>query len=163
MAAPIMIRTTSGGTMSDLSSIDLWDSFWRPWMSASLAPQKLWQSINPGWSFGTITINEQNSSAPQTEQAILAQESYGRQIGKLLDAVSALVEAQPDARTNKAYADILALRGKVDRIKHDAAANRIDQLRRDLELLRRSDQPADREAYRQSIEALRALVLEPAG
>jgi outer membrane murein-binding lipoprotein Lpp len=147
--------------MSDLSSNDFWDSFWRPWTSASLAPQKLWQSINPGWSFGTVTINEQNSSSPQTEQAILAEESYGRQIGKLLDAVSDLARTQPDAKKNKAYAEIAALKSKVDRIKHDAAANRIDQLRRDLELLRTSGQPADREAYRQSIRALRALVLEP--
>lgn len=104
-----------------------------------------------------MTINEQNSSAPQTEQAILAEESYGRQIGKLLDAVSVLVSAQPDAGNNEAYADILALKGKIDRIKNDAAARRIDQLRRDLELLRQSDQ----QAYWQSIEALRALVLEP--
>jgi len=146
--------------MSDLSPNDFWDSFWRPWASASLAPQKLWQSINPGWSFGTVTINEQNSSSPQTEQAILAEESYGRQIGKLLDAVSELVKAQPDAKKNKAYAEIAALKGKVDRIKHQAAASRIDQLRRDLELLRTSDQPADRKAYSESIEALRALLLE---
>jgi hypothetical protein len=147
--------------MSDLSSNDFWDNFWRPWASASLAPQKLWQSINPGWSFGTVTINEQNSSSPQTEQAILAEESYGRQIGKLLDAVSELVKAQPNAKKNKAYAEVVALQGKVDRIKHQAAASRIDQLRRDLELLRTSDQPADRKAYRESIEALRALLLEP--
>ena len=147
--------------MNDLSSTEFWDSLWRPWMSASLAPQKLWQAINPGWSFGNVTINEQNSSAPQTEQAILAEESYGRQIGKLLDAVSELVKAQPDAKTNKAYEDIAALKGKVDGIKQRAAASRIDQLRRDLELLRQSDRPSDRDAYRQSIEALRALVLEP--
>jgi hypothetical protein len=147
--------------MNDLSSTEFWDNLWRPWMSASLAPQKLWQAINPGWSFGNVTINEQNSSAPQTEQAILAEESYGRQIGKLLDAVSELVKAQPDAKTNKAYEDIAALKGKVDGIKQRAAASRIDQLRRDLELLRQSDRPSDRDAYRQSIEALRALVLEP--
>lgn len=148
--------------MNDLSSTEFWDNLWRPWMSASLAPQKLWQAINPGWSFGNVTINEQNSSAPQTEQAILAEESYGRQIGKLLDAVSELVKAQPDAKTNKTYKDIAALKTKVDGIKQRAAANRIDRLRRDLELLRTSDRPSDRDAYRQSIEALRALVLEPA-
>ena len=147
--------------MSDLSSNDFWDSFWRPWMSASVAPQKLWQSINPGWSFGNVTINEQNSSSPQTEQAILAEESYGRQIGKLLDAVSDLVKAQPDPKKNKAYAEITDLKSKVDRIKHNAAASRIDQLRRDLELLRTSDQPADRETYKESIRALRELLSEP--
>jgi hypothetical protein len=72
--------------------------------------------------------------------------------------VSELANAQPDAGTNKAYKEIAALKTRVDGIKQRSAANRIDQLRRDLELLRTSD----REAYRQSIEALRALVLEPA-
>lgn len=148
--------------MSNPSSADVWDTFWQPWVTASLAPQKLRQSINSGWSFGNLTINEQNSSAPQTEQAILAEESYGRQIGKLLDAVSELVEAQPHHEKNKPYAELLALKDKIDRIKHRTAARRIDQLRRDLELLRTSDQPADRQAYKQSIEALRALLLEPA-
>jgi hypothetical protein len=58
---------------------------WLQW--AWVAPQQLSQPINPGWSFGNIIVNDHNSSAPSTEQAIIAEESYGRQIGKLPDAV----------------------------------------------------------------------------
>ena len=75
--------------MTDASSItaaaDQWMRLWLPWIS--LAPQELSQSINPGWILGSVVVNQRNSSAPATEQAILAEESYGRQIGKLLEAV----------------------------------------------------------------------------
>ncbi|WP_029622598.1 hypothetical protein [Sphingomonas elodea] len=146
--------------MTQPSSGDLWAESWRPWINAAFAPQKLWQSINPGWTFGNITINEQNSSAPQTEQRILSQESYGRQIGKLLDAVAVLVERQPDHAENPAFAAIADLAARIDRIKHEAAADRIEGLRHDLALLRASDRPEDQAAFAASIEALRALLRE---
>ena len=82
--------------MTDNASFDPFSSLVHNWTTMALAPQKLWQSINSGWSFGNIIVNENNSSAPQTEQAIVAQESYGRQIGKLLDAVDTLARRQPD-------------------------------------------------------------------
>lgn len=137
---------------------EFWANLWRPWTTAALAPKELWQSINSGWTFGNVTINEQNSSAPQTEQAILAHESYGRQIGKLLDAVNELVKAQPDSEKNEAYVDVAELKARIDRLKREAAVNRIDQLRRDLELLQASDHPEDQAIYRRNIEALRSLV-----
>ena len=146
--------------MTDRSSADILASFWRPWFW--LAPQELWQSINSGWSFGNVTINEQNSSSPQTEQAILAEESYGRQIGKLLDAVSELIKDRPDKDRNQAYRDVAALKDKVDKLKHAAVLKRIDQLGRDLELLRRSDKPDDRDYYKKGRKALLTL-LEPGG
>ena len=142
-------------------SLDQWTRLWRPWISAALAPQELWQSINPGWSFGNVTINEHNSSAPQTEQAIVAEESYGRQIGKLLDAVSELIEAQPGGGgDNPAFREVSALKEKVDRVKRAAAIKRIDLLRRDLESLKMSADASDRAAYEQSVEQLRTLLLE---
>lgn len=144
--------------MTEPSSGDFWADSWRPWLSAAFAPQKLWQSINSGWSFGNITINEQNSSAPQTEQTILAHESYGRQIGKLLDAVNELVKTQPDRDANKAFVEISNLAERIDRIKHEAAVDRIQHLRHDLELLRASDRPDDQAAFNANIEALRALL-----
>ncbi|EIZ77333.1 hypothetical protein WSK_4119 [Novosphingobium sp. Rr 2-17] len=144
--------------MSQSSSGDFWADSWNPWISAAFAPQKLWQSINSGWSFGNVTINEQNSSAPQTEQTILAHESYGRQIGKLLDAVSELVKTQPDRNANKAFVEISKLTERIDRIKYEAAVDRIQGLRRDLELLSASDRPEDQAAFNKSIEALRSLL-----
>lgn len=144
--------------MNAPTAFEVWANMWRPWTMAALAPQELWQSINSGWSFGNVTINEQNSSAPQTEQAILAHESYGRQIGKLLDAVNELVKAQPDREENEAYLEVAGLKARIDRLKREAAVKRIDQLRRDLELLQASDHPEDQAIYRKNIQALRSLV-----
>lgn len=126
---------------------------WRAWLPAG-APRNLWQPINPGWSFGNVTINEKNSSAPATEQAIVAQDSYGRQIGKLMDAVTALIERQPDAAGNPAYIELAALRARIDAVKQDAARARIDQLRHDLDTLRTTDETA----YRETLAALAALL-----
>lgn len=124
----------------------------KPWRQA------LSQPINPGWSFGNVIVNEKNSSAPQTEQAILAEESYGRQIGKLLEAVHQLIQAQPGGGGGvDAFSDIAALRAKVERLKQAAAARRIDQLKQDLELLRTYDP----EAFEAQAAGLRAI-LNPA-
>jgi hypothetical protein len=133
------------------SAAELWTRAWFPWASG-LAPSDLTQPINPGWTFGNVVVNEHNSTAPQTEQAIVAEVSYGRQIGKLLDAVYALSKAQPDAKTNPAFKDIAALHAKVERIKVEAAKRRIDQFRRDLELLKTTDKTA----YDEAVAALRA-------
>lgn len=143
--------------MTDASSpaaaAELWSQLMFPWVS--MAPRPLTQPINPGWTFGNVVVNAQNSSAPQTEQAILAQESYGRQIGKLLDAVCALIETRPGGAAGvAAFQDIEALKAKVERIKREAAAQRIDQLRRDLELLKSSD----RTAFETAAAALRTLL-----
>lgn len=132
--------------------------FMRAWTPPALAPDSLMQSINGGWSFGNVTINAQNSSAPATEQAIVAQDSYGRQIGKLLDAVSALVEARPDATSNAAFMELAALRTRIDAVKRDAALHHVDRLRHDLELLRASPDAEHRAAYRRQVAALRDLL-----
>lgn len=146
---------TDASTSRDAT--DPWTRLWFPW--ASFTPQTLSQPINPGWSFGNVIVNEHNSSAPGTEQAILAEESYGRQIGKLLEAVFELVREKPDRSDNQAFRDIVTLRDKVKRLKCEAAAKRVDQLRRDLELLRTSDEAA----FEVRVEALRALLPKAEG
>jgi hypothetical protein len=142
--------------MTDASSFaratELWARLWSPW--TWVAPQQLSQPIDPGWSFGNVIVNEHNSSAPSTEQSIVAEESYGRQIGKLLDAVYDLCQQRPDAVTNPAFQDIAKLRDRVERMKRDAAAERVDQLQRDLELLKATDQ----QAFEEKVKALRSLV-----
>jgi len=133
--------------------IDQWMRLWLPWIS--LAPQELSQSINPGWILGgSVTVNQRNSSAPATEQAILAEESYGRQIGKLLEAVHELIKERPGNATHPAFQDIAALREKVERLKLEGASARIDQIERDLELLK----AFDKTAFEKKVEALRALL-----
>lgn len=144
--------------MSDNASTEFFDTMVRNWTSLALAPQKLMQSFNNGWSFANLTINSNNSSAPDTEQAIVAVESYGRQIGKLLDAVELLVARQPDAGTQPAFTKLTELKDRIDKVKHDMAVSRIDQLRSDLELLRMSGTSADQQHYAQCMAALQKLL-----
>lgn len=134
------------------------DTLLNGWTSMALAPQKLWQSFNNGWSFGNVTINGQNSSAPETEQAIVAVESYGRQIGKLMDAVDVLVKLQPDWKETEAFAEVDKLKTRIEGVKHDMAVRRIDQLRGDLATLRASDDAADKARYDACLDALRRLL-----
>jgi hypothetical protein len=64
----------------------------------SLAPQKLWQAINP-WSFyqqgaqcGLINIDLGQTARPEIEQAILERiGSYGRQLGRIGDALDVVL------------------------------------------------------------------------
>jgi hypothetical protein len=65
----------------------------------SLAPEKLWQAINPltvyqqGAQFGFINIDLGQSAHPETEQAILDDVgSYGRQHGRIGDALEVLMK-----------------------------------------------------------------------
>ena len=73
-----------------------------------------------------------------------------------MEAVYELIKEKPCGDNNPAFRDIAALRDKVERLKREVAATRIDQLRRDLELLKASD----KEAFEKKVEALRALLPE---
>lgn len=95
----------------------------------------------PGWSF--LTVNEGNSSAPDTERRIVAQDSYGRQIGKLMDAVCLLIDdAEKTHPGLKDTAEIKALndlKNRIDAIKHEAQKARQDRLIEDLRALKAQD------------------------
>jgi hypothetical protein len=110
--------------------------FWpMPPMPLAAATENLSQSILPGWNFGPITINDQNSGSPSAELEIVAAASYGRQLGKLMDAVCLLIERDghnDDADLPPPLADLLALRDRVEAIKTDTAKRRVQQVARDL-------------------------------
>jgi hypothetical protein len=65
----------------------------------SLAPEKLWQAINP-WSFynqgaqlGLVNINLGQTPHPEIEQKVLDEVgSYGRQLGRIGDALEVLID-----------------------------------------------------------------------
>lgn len=64
----------------------------------SLAPDKLWQAINPwnvyleGAQFGLINIDLGHTPRPEVEHAILDDVgSYGRQLGRIGDALEVLL------------------------------------------------------------------------
>lgn len=114
-------------------------AFWPMW--PNLAPEKLEQPILP-ITFST-TINEANSSAPDTERRILAQDSYGRQIGRLMDVVVLLVEREakedPALTTDKCVSDLMELKARIDQEKTEARRTRQNRLVEDLLDLRRKD------------------------
>jgi hypothetical protein len=65
----------------------------------SLAPQQLWQAINP-WTFslngsqlGVVNIDLGQTPDPQAERAILQQVgSYGRQLGHIGDVIEVILD-----------------------------------------------------------------------
>ncbi len=109
-----------------------------PWLD--LAPENLNQSILPGWSF--MTVNEGNSSAPGTEQRIVAGDSYGRQIGRMMDVMAFMLKGTPsnDPAFVAAVADFEHMKARIDEIKLDAQKRRQAQLVEDLLALKRRDE-----------------------
>jgi len=125
-----------------------WQLLWRG------APETLVQPILPGWTFN---INSNNSTSPQTELDVLAKHSYGRQLGRISDALEALVVAQQGNKpSDPRYADFLKMKRDIDQVKEGAAVARVEQIRKDLELLRTKD-PAEYERLRSALnEALKS-------
>ena len=108
-----------------------------PWFG--VVPQSLNQPINPAWSFGNVIVNTTNSSAPDVEREIVNQHSYGRQIGRLMDAVEALSEAVPNVGKDKRIKQFRELAAEVEEIKKEMAPLRLEQMRRELEWLKSND------------------------
>ena len=87
----------------------------------SLAPEKLWQAINPwtfyqqGAQFGFINIDLGDTPHPEVEQAILDDVgSYGRQLGRIGDALEVLLDHVKLDNLSHAEKDALsALRGQL--------------------------------------------------
>jgi hypothetical protein len=127
-----------------------WIASW--WRGLGLAAENLTQPILPGWA---ITINGINSSAPQTEVEVLEHHSYGRQLGRMADALQALIEERgQDASSDPRIKEFITMKQEIDDIKLDAAATRIDRLRADLAALKAA-RPAE---YRRLRDELRRML-----
>lgn len=128
---------------TDSNTTEPGKGWWWGWPMPSwpaLAPQQLNQPINPGWSFGNmVSVTNVNSSAPDIEREVLMQHSYGRQIGRLLDAVAALAERLPAAAGDPRIKEFESLLREVDAIKRRARLPRVERLREEIEELKRSD------------------------
>lgn len=112
-----------------------------PWFG--FAPQQLEQPINPGWSFGNIvSVTNVNSTAPDVERAITAQHSYGRQIGRMTEALAALIEVMPAKSKDKRIQEFLQIARDVEAIKRRAELPRVERLRAELEEVRNDDPKA---------------------
>ncbi len=99
----------------------------------SLAPDQLWQAINP-WSFynqgaqvGLINVSFGNTNHPEVERTLLDEVgSYGRQLGRIGDALEVLVrhfdQASLDQRDRDALAILLGQLAEIRRVKANAFA-----------------------------------------
>jgi hypothetical protein len=132
-----------------LQMLSLFDP--RNW-AAPFAPPSLNQPILPGWTFGNvISVTEENSRSPQTEQAIVAEHSYGRQLGRLTEALAALIEERPQSLPHqKSFDELLELRDSIESIKLRSAQSRLERLESDLARLK-AEAPQD---YRRLVSAL---------
>jgi hypothetical protein len=91
----------------------------------SLAPQQLWQAINPwsfynqGAQFGLINVNLGQTAAPETERAILDEVgSYGKQLGHIGDALEVLIARLPMETLTAAEREaIVILEGQLAEIR----------------------------------------------
>ncbi|MFZ2990674.1 hypothetical protein [Ideonella sp.] len=113
---------------------------------SNIAPQYLNQPINPGWSFGNVIVNAGNSSAPALEMALVSRHSYGRQLGKLRDAVAGLIEEREKpaskAKLPSALAAFATLRTELAQTRAQHEKDQLDELREALQALRQSDPDA---------------------
>ncbi len=98
------------------------------------------QSILPGWSL--FTVNETNSSNPGMEQRILAKNSYGRQIGRMMDVMEMLVKANPDLAKSDAGKAFEDLRTEIEAAKTEAKGDASKKLLADLKALKETDPKA---------------------
>lgn len=113
-----------------------WDpaSWLKQWTSAmQLAPNTLVQPILPGW---TLNVNAFNSSAPQTEADVVSKHSYGRQLGRISEALAILVEARDPKRSDERFEDFRTMTDDIDKIKAGNAEVRVARLLADLDLLK---------------------------
>jgi hypothetical protein len=105
-----------------------WMRAWRAWLV---------QPILPGWTFN---VNSLNSTAPQTEMEVVGKHSYGRQLGRISDALELLIEERyGKSPTDERLSEFLEMKHEIDRVKQDAAAARVERIINDLALLKTHD------------------------
>lgn len=113
-----------------------WDptSWLKQWSAAmQLAPNTLVQPILPGW---TLNVNAFNSSAPQTEAEVVSKHSYGRQLGRIGEALAILIDARDPKGADERFADFRSMNAEIAEIKAGNATARINRLLADLDLLK---------------------------
>ena len=73
------------------------------------------QPILPGW---TINVNSNNSSSPRTEGLVVSKFSYGHQLGRISDALEAIVATLPkEAQADPAVKAFMKMKTAVDVLK----------------------------------------------
>jgi hypothetical protein len=70
---------------------------------------------------------------------VVRRHSYGRQLGRIADAVEALIEERGDAaRVDERVSQFNEMKDEIDEIKNRLAVERVDRMRADLTALRKT-------------------------
>ena len=117
--------------MSDLSFTN-----WFPWLPASVD-----ERFNNGWTFGNVYVTQANSASPEAEREIVGRFSYGRQLGRLGDAVVALAQAS-GLDSDPKIQPLVEMVREIDAMKERAKQRRSAQLLDELKALKRDDPSA---------------------
>ena len=117
--------------MSDLSFTN-----WFPWLPASVD-----ERFNNGWTFGNVYVTQANSASPEAEREIVGRFSYGRQLGRLSDAVVALAQAS-GLDSDPKIQPLVEMAREIDAMKERAKQRRSAQLLDELKALKRDDPSA---------------------
>ena len=91
----------------------------------ALAPEKLWQAINPwsfyqqGAQFGLVNVNLGQTPHPEIEQDVLDEVgSYGRQLGRIGDALEVILDHVQLGTLGEKERDAIAiLRGQLAEVR----------------------------------------------
>jgi vacuolar-type H+-ATPase subunit I/STV1 len=121
-------------------AMNYWYSAFRPLFALYAAPQSLNEPILP-WTFAGVVVNESNSGDPATEQAVVSQDSYGRQLGRISDALAFLIDKLPDEeKKDKTIRAFSEMKVQIDKIKRERETTRFDKVLSDLGDLRQHDE-----------------------
>ena len=142
----------------------LWQSWWRTFGLRAPLSGDVTQAIDTslvrgiGDQLGFININTSQAGDPALERRIVEEvASYGRQLGRLLDAVDVLIRRDTPGKLTRgdqrALDELRALRAEIDATKQRSAAGQVDRLVAEIRALRR-DPEANRAALRRIEEAL---------
>lgn len=92
-----------------------------------------------------------NSSNPAAERAIVSKESYGKQLGRISDALDSLIR-QSNVKRDDAIDAFLDIKARIDDIKHSTEATRFEAVLVDLRKLRRKNKDLFDECLRRVAE-----------
>jgi vacuolar-type H+-ATPase subunit I/STV1 len=121
-------------------AMNYWYSAFRPLFALYAAPQSLNEPILP-WTFAGVVVNENNSGDPATEQAVISKDSYGRQLGRISDALAFLIDRLPDEeKKDKTIQAFSEMKVQIDKIKRERETARFDKVLSDLDDLHQHDE-----------------------
>ncbi|RQH00612.1 hypothetical protein [Paraburkholderia dinghuensis] len=134
-------------------AINYWALMMRSFFPLIAAPQSLNEPILP-WTFAGVVVNNENSGDPATEQAVVNSDSYGRQLGRISDALEVLIsKLTEEEKKDKRISDFVDMKKKIDEIKDDRATVRFNKVVSDLDDLRNRN----KETFDKRIDSINAL------